>query len=36
MSGYDNLFYQYRLGYLDEEFYKTQVVARIERVTSAN
>jgi len=32
LNGYDNLFYQYRLGYLDEEFYESKVVGSIRRV----
>ncbi len=33
MADYDNLFYQYRLGYLDEEFYQTRVAISIRRMT---
>jgi hypothetical protein len=29
---YDNLFYQYQQGYLDEEFYRTRIEASIKRV----
>ena len=32
LADYDNLFYQYRLGYLDEEFYQTRVVTSIRRL----
>jgi len=30
---YDNLYYQYRQGYLDEEFYRSRVEASIRRLT---
>ena len=33
LADYDNLFYQYRLGYLDEEFYQTRVAISIIRMT---
>ena len=33
LADYDNLFYQYRLGYLDEEFYQTRVAVSIRRMT---
>jgi hypothetical protein len=32
-SDYDNLFYQYRLGYLDENFYQSRVASSIKRLT---
>ena len=31
IGGYDNLFFQYRNGYLDEEFYETRVVEAVRR-----
>ncbi len=33
LADYDNLFYQYRLGYLDEDFYQSRVVISIKRMT---
>ena len=33
LADYDNLFYQYRLGYLDEEFYQSRVAISIKRMT---
>jgi hypothetical protein len=33
LGGYDNLLYQYRLGYLDDEFYQSRVVVSIARMT---
>ena len=32
LADYDNLFYQYRLGYLDEEFYQSRVARSIRRL----
>ena len=32
-ADYDNLYYQYRLGYLDEQFYRSRVVNSIRRLT---
>jgi hypothetical protein len=31
-ADYDNLFYQYRLGYLDESFYQSRVAESIKRL----
>ena len=31
-ADYDNLFYQYRLGYLDESFYQSRVAGSIKRL----
>ena len=30
LNGFDNLFYQYRNGFLDEEFYETRVVRTVQ------
>ncbi len=32
-ADYDNLYYQYRLGYLDESFYQSRVVLSIKRLS---
>ena len=32
-ADYDNLYYQYQLGYLDEQFYRSRVVNSIRRMT---
>ena len=32
ISGFDNLFYQYRNGFLDEEFYETRVVVTVRGI----
>jgi hypothetical protein len=32
-ADYDNLYYQYQLGYLDEQFYQSRVVNSIRRMT---
>ncbi len=34
IGGYDNLYFQYRNGYLDEEFYETRVVESVRRYAS--
>ncbi len=34
IGGYDNLYFQYRNGYLDEEFYETRVVDSVRRYAS--
>jgi len=33
LGGYDNLFYQHRAGYLDDEFYQARVVSSIRHMT---
>jgi len=32
LGGYDNLFFQYKQGYLDEEFYEARVVGAVVRI----
>jgi hypothetical protein len=34
LADYDNLFYQHRLGYLDDEYYQSRVVASLKRMTA--
>jgi len=32
LAGYDNLFYQYRQGYIDESFYQSRIVSSIKKM----
>jgi hypothetical protein len=34
LADYDNLFYQHRLGYLDDEYYQSRVVTSLKRMTA--
>jgi len=33
LAGYDNLFYQYRQGYIDESFYQSRIVSSIKKMS---